>query len=164
MQRFVASVMRPSTAPLVFAVVAAWLAAACAGPGRAGTPRRSATVISTEEIQEMHQAGVRDLYDLVSRQRPRWLDTQSERRLQVENSILVYHNEARLGDVSALRGFPLLSVLSLTYLDAAQATLLPGGGSAHVVAAIVIRTGARPAVSSPPGSPPPPAALRRTYP
>jgi hypothetical protein len=58
-------------------------------------------------------------------------------------TVLVYVNETRLGGLDALRGYPLLSVASLRYLDASQAGLLPGAGSAHVEGAIVIRTGGR---------------------
>jgi hypothetical protein len=127
---------------------------ACAGQGRAGIEARTPNLIDSDEIMEMHQAGVRDLYELVNRQRPRWLQRRPERSLQLETVVLVYHNETRLGGLDALRGYPLLSVVSLRYLDAAQAMLLPGGGSAHIEGAIVIRTGARREAPSPP--PPPP--------
>jgi hypothetical protein len=131
------------------------LAAACAGQSRAGSERRSPNLIAAAEIQEQQDAGVRDLYELVSRQRPAWLQTRTERSLQLETTVLVYHNETRLGGAEALRGYPLLSVLSLRYLDAAQAGLLPGAGSAHVEGAIVIRTGSRSSPPSGTGTPPP---------
>ncbi|HUF25826.1 MAG TPA: hypothetical protein VMM18_02495 [Gemmatimonadaceae bacterium] len=133
---------------LVMALALACVAAGCAGAGRSGSERRDPNLISPAEIEEMHQAGVRDLYELVNRQRPIWLQRRPERSLQLETTILVYLNEARLGGIDALRGYPLLSVVSLRYYDAAQAMLLPGGGSAHVEGAIVIRTGTRPADTS----------------
>ena len=144
--------------PLAFALTLATLA--CAGTGMASPERRSQTLISTDEIREAQQTGVRDLFELVNRQRPRWLQTRTERSLQLETLVLVYHNETRLGGIEALRGYPLLSVISLRYLDAAQAMLLPGGGSAHVEGAIVIRTGAR---SGDPTTPPPPVDAARAY-
>ncbi len=54
--------------------------------------------------------------------------------------IAVYHHDTRLGNLDALRGYPLLSVTSIRYLDAAQAMLLPGAGSSHIQGAIVIST------------------------
>ena len=150
-------------ARLALALGAVCLGAACAGKSRAGSERRNPNLIAAAEIQEMQEAGVRDLYELVSRQRPSWLQTRTERSLQLETAVLVYHNESRLGGVDALRGYPLLLVTSLRYLDAAQAGLLPGAGSAHVEGAIVIRTASRnPAV--PPGTPPPHLALRSSPP
>ena len=142
---------RMSRATVAMGVV---VALGCAGVGRAGIERRTQTLIDSDEIMEMHQAGVRDLYELVNRQRPRWLQTRTERSLQLETVVLVYHNETRLGGIDALRGYPLIAVVSLRYLDAAQAMVLPGAGSAHVEGAIVIRTAAR--TGTPPPPPPPP--------
>jgi hypothetical protein len=136
-------------------VMAACLGVACAGKGRAGSERSNPNLISAAEIAEQQQSGVRDLYELVLRQRPAWLQTRTERSLQLETAVLVYHNETRLGGLDALRGYPLLLVTSLRYLDAAQAGLLPGAGSAHVEGAIVIRTGSRSPAASPAGTPPP---------
>src|SRR5687768_12414988 len=120
---------------LVLAVVVA----ACASSGggsRGSDPNR----ISTAEIQEAQRTGLNDAYELIQRTRPRWLQIRSERSLRLETTILVYQNDSRLGGVDALRGYPLLGISSIRYLDAAQAGLLPGAGSAHVESAIVIAT------------------------
>lgn len=138
---------------IAFAIGALGIDVACAGQSRAGSERRNPNLITAAEIQEQQAGGVRDLYELVSRQRPAWLQTRTERSLQLETLVLVYHNETRLGGIDALRGYPLLSVTSLRYLDAAQAGLLPGAGSAHIEGAIVIRTGSR--TGAPAGTPPP---------
>ena len=140
---------------LALVLGAVGLGAACAGQSRAGSERRNPNLITAAEIQEQQAGGVRDLYELISRQRPAWLQTRTERSLQLETLVLVYHNETRLGGVEALRGYPLLSVESLRYLDAAQAGLLPGAGSAHVEGAIVIRTGSRTRPPAGTGTPPP---------
>ncbi len=138
-------VLRPARAgiALAVAVATACIAVACAGQSRSVAERRNPNLISAAEIEEMHKAGVRDLYELVNRQRPTWLMTRTERSLQLPTTLLVYHHESRLGGIEALRGYPLLLVTSLRYLDAAQAGLLPGAGSAHVEGAIVIHTRAR---------------------
>lgn len=114
------------------------LLAACASRSAAGG--RNPNVISGAELEELRSSGVADLYELISRARPRWLQVRTERSLQLETVILVYHREVRLGGLEALRGYPLTAVTSLRYLDAAQAGLLPGAGSAHVEGAIVITT------------------------
>ncbi len=129
-------------------------ALACAGQGRVGSERRSPQLIGSAEIEEMHRTGIRDLHELVLRQRPAWLQTRGDRSLQLPTAILVYQNETRLGGVDALRGYPLVQVRSLRYLDAAQAGLLPGAGATHVEGAIVIQTGER--TSATPAATPPP--------
>jgi hypothetical protein len=113
---------------------------ACAsGAGGTGT-RTNSNTIDSAQIEDMRRAGVRDLYELVDRLRPRWLQIRSDRSLQLETIILVYHHDTRLGGVETLRGYPLTGITSIRYLDAAQAGLLPGAGSVHVEGAIVINT------------------------
>jgi len=132
--------LRSRRSRLLIVAVAGILAAACAGQSRPGSGGRNSNMISAAEIAEMQQAGVRDLYELVNRRRPTWLQLRTERSLQLPTTVLVYQNDSRLGGIDVLRGYPLVSVASLRYLDAAQAGLLPGAGSAHVEGAIVIRT------------------------
>jgi len=91
--------------------------------------RRNPNVISREEIQQGRQAGVRDLYELIERDRPLWLQTRNPRSLQLPTVIAVYHNQMLLGGVDVLRGYQLTSVTSIRYLDAAQAMVLPGAGA-----------------------------------
>lgn len=114
--------------------------AACAGASRANAAARNPNLITRAEIEEARQSGVRDLYELVDRTRPRWFQTRSQRSMTLETIVAVYLNETRLGGVDALRGYQLDAVSTLRYLDAAQAMLLPGLGSTHVEGAIVINT------------------------
>ena len=116
------------------------LAAACAGSRPGQTGASNPTLITLTDIDQARQDGVRDLYELIDRMRPRWLQGRNPRSLQLPTVIAVYHHETLLGGVDALRGYPLVSVTSLRYLDAAQAMLLPGAGSAHIEGAIVIST------------------------
>ena len=126
--------------PLVrFAIALVLVLSACAGAGR-GAAVRDRNAISASELEQMRQAGVRDLYEAVNRLRPRWLDVRTNRSLQLETVVLVYVNDSRLGGVEALREYPLTNVATLRYLDSAQAGLLPGAGSVHVEGAIVIST------------------------
>ena len=130
-----------STQPtLLLALMVACVAFACASPRSAGLSRRNPNVISRDEIERGQLEGVHDLYELIDRDRPRWLQMRSARSLGLPTVIAVYHNQMMLGGVEMLRGFQLLSVTSIRYLDAAQAMLLPGAGSAHIEGAIVIST------------------------
>jgi len=117
-----------------------WIGAACA----AGRPSRTSTsnpnLISLADIDQAREDGVRDLYELIDRSRPRWLQGRTPRSLEIPTVIAVYHHETLLGGIDALRGYPLISVTSVRYLDAAQAMLLPGAGSMHIEGAIVVST------------------------
>lgn len=116
------------------------LGAACAG-SRAGSSAANPNLITTAEIEQARNEGVQDLYELIDRRRPRWLQIRNERSLHLPTGIAVYHNNARLGGPDVLRGYPLGTVTSIRYLDAAAAMQLPGAGSAHIEGAIVISTG-----------------------
>ena len=132
-----ASLMPPLLAACLTLGLFASARAARAGTSGAGNPN----LITSADLQELEQAGVRDLYEVVRRLRPHWLEVRTQRSLRLETIILVYHDNTRLGDISTLRGYPLMNVNSIRYLDAAQANLLPGAaGSAHVEGAIVIST------------------------
>jgi len=111
---------------------------------------RNRNVISLDEIERARQDGVRDLYELIERLRPRWLLIRNPRSFELPTVIAVYHNEALLGGIDVLRSYQLVSVTSIRYLDAAQAMLLPGAGSAHIESAIVISTAVVPDTGSVP--------------
>ena len=111
----------------------------CASGGR-GSAQSNPNAISKEDIARGQQDGIRDLYELVGRIRPRWLQVRADRSLRLETLIVVYQNNSRLGSLEALRGYPLTNVASLRYLDAAQAGLLPGASGGHIEGAIVIST------------------------
>src|SRR3970040_1070441 len=105
---------------------------ACAGARTVGTRVTNPNLISLTDIDQAREDGIRDLYELIDRIRPRWLQGRNPRSLLLQTVIAVYHHETLLGGIDVLRGYPLLSVTSVRYLDAAQAMLLPGAGSAHV--------------------------------
>ena len=132
--------MRLALASALAAVTAvSTLSVSCASGGRS-TAASNPNTISSQDIARGQQDGVRDLYELVGRLRPRWLQVRADRSLRLETLIVVYQNNSRLGSLEALRGYPLLNVTSLRYLDAAQAGLLPGASGGHIEAAIVIST------------------------
>jgi hypothetical protein len=142
--------LRPSRfhmrTPLVRALVLPLIAcafAACRSAPRANTVALNPNLLVEAEITRARAEGVRDLYELISRTRPRWLDVRQDRSLRLETSIVVYQNNSRLGGIDALRGYALENIASIRYLDSAQAGQLPGAGGGHIEGAIVISTGQR---------------------
>lgn len=112
---------------------------ACATSGEP-TQRRDTTVITRQEIVEM-QGQVSNLYDLVQRLRPRWLDVRAPSSFSGSTEIVVYQDQSYLGDPSMLRGLGLDAAVYLSYLDQSQAMAqLPGLGSRRIAGAIVLHT------------------------
>lgn len=110
-------------------------ASACASAG-GGDPRPRQDVITAEEIEETR---VSNLYELVQRLRPRWLDVRSNQSFTSDTQIVVYQGQSYLGGVEMLRQFGKESAYRLIYLDGPTASAtLPGLGTRQVEAAIVI--------------------------
>jgi hypothetical protein len=116
------------------------LAASCKSAPRASAGNMNPTLLTQADIERGQSEGVRDLHELISRMRPRWMDVRQDRSLRLATQIVVYQNNSRLGSVEALRGYPLANITSVRYLDAAQAGLLPGAAGGHIEGAIVIST------------------------
>ncbi len=134
-------VSRPNATPaLMVALLIGYAVTGCAAARPGAMSGGSPNLITLPELTGAQRDGIRDLYELIDRTRPRWLQGRTPRSLQLPTVIAVYHHETLLGGVDVLRGYPLISVTSVRYLDAAQAMLLPGAGSTHVEGAIVIST------------------------
>lgn len=125
---------------MVIAVLFVVPLGACASAGSGGST--SSTRISAEEIAEM-RGQVGNLYELINRVRPRWLQVRARDRSFSggEQEIVVYQDQSLLGGLEMLRGLGLDMPLYLSYLDGAQATAqLPGLGSRRIEGAIIIHT------------------------
>lgn len=114
---------------------------ACASTGTRG-PRTDPDMITREEIQT---AEATNLYDVVRRLRPRWLNAERRSSTRsfgnVASGIVVYQNRSYLGNLDVLEEWSPEGVYSLEWMDGARASAsLPGIGSRHVVGAIIIRT------------------------
>lgn len=133
----VSVIAAPRLSPMVLVgllIVGALGLVSCATAER--TPRSNPNLLTYEEIQSVEAA---NLFEVVQRLRPRWLEDRSARTTLGSTAILVYEDQARLGDVSVLRQLPVSAAGSMRFLDAAQASAtLPGIGSGHVAGAIVI--------------------------
>lgn len=110
---------------------------ACASSGSKSVRSRS-DILTREEIMSVE---VGNLYEAVQRLRPRWLNVRSAGVGAPFTTIMVYQDQARLGDLEILRQIPPDGVESLRYLDRSTAQMsLPGNWTQGMVGAIVITT------------------------
>jgi len=100
-------------------------------------------VISREEI--VNTEGVRNMYELVQRLRPRWLTVRAgDRSFGMMVEIAVYQGQTYLGDVETLRQLGPTMAYELQYMDGQKAmNTLPGiSPGKHYAGAIIIVTNA----------------------
>ncbi len=84
-----------------------------------------------------------NLFDVVQRLRPRWLEVRSERSLGPNarpTEILVFQGQALLGGTAILQQFAPDVAYEMQWLDAATAAASLPVGDRRVAGAIVIRT------------------------
>ena len=123
---------------LIRSIVALGLAAVLGGCASTGsTSMRSRSDVLTRE--EIMSVPVGNLYEVVQRLRPRWLNVRSSGVGALSTTIAVYQDQVRLGDLEILRQIPPQGVESLRYLDRSTAQMsLPGNWTPGMVGAIVI--------------------------
>jgi len=119
------------------------LLVSCAAPGAGGGRQLSdPDFITREQIDESGSS--RTAWDLVNSIRPQWLITRGLANLAqaagVED-IVIYLDNARLGDRETMRRVSLGSIQYLRFFTAAEATQRWGGG--HLHGAILISTRSR---------------------
>lgn len=109
--------------------------AGCATTGRSGGDGQSRDVITRQEIMD---ADVSNLYQVVKRLRPEWFRVRS-RSLSKKSEILVIRDGTVIGNVETLREIGRDGIEELRYLDGdtAAATLV-GAREGFVEGAIVI--------------------------
>ncbi len=114
------------------------LLAGCA-TAPAGKGGRQRDLLTREEILAV---SVNNLYELIEQVRPNWLNVRNAARsFQLNTEIVVYQGQSLLGGPELLRQIAPREAYEIRYLDGPTATAtLPGLGSRHVAAAIVIRT------------------------
>lgn len=121
-----------------------FLSNACAAPRGVASPvidRRN--IISADEIRKFGPNGT--AYELVNTLRKQWLNVRGAELSEAPQvnfetgevlregtpMLVVYLDNARMGDQQQLRSIPLAGVLAVRYYDAAQATLKWGQGHRH---------------------------------
>jgi hypothetical protein len=123
--------------------LAATTASGCATTNSAGGGSALADVISREEI--VGTEGVRTMYELVQRLRPRWLTIRAgDRSFGMSVEIAVYQGQTYLGDVETLRQLGPTMAYEIQYMDGQKAmNTLPGiSPGKHYAGAIIIVTSA----------------------
>lgn len=129
---------RRTAAGLSLAACLALGAPGCATTGSTGGESGSSDVITRDEIVE---TDVSNLYQVVQRLRPGWLQIQS-RSMERESEILVIRDGTVIGDVQTLRELGRDGIQQLRWMDGetAAATLV-GARSGYVEGAIVVERG-----------------------
>ncbi len=119
----------------LFAVGTLW---GCAST-KAATEGNRSDVITREEIMN---SGAINLYEVVRRLRPQWINIRAARSFSMETEIVVFQNDMHLGGPEALKQIGPELAYELRWLDGVRATsMLPGLSSGrHVEGAIIVST------------------------
>lgn len=127
-------------ATLLVVILAAGAVTACSSATKSNSANTRVDLLTREQI--MSVSGVNNLYEVVKRLRPRWLEARGgDRSFALPTEIVVYQDQAFLGDVEVLGQLSPEMAYQLRWLDAATASAtLPGLGSRHVAGAIVLST------------------------
>jgi hypothetical protein len=116
-------------------VLIAALAACATGP-RDGEPRQrhDINLLTRADLDELN---VRNAYEAVERMRPEWLRPRT-RSVRFPVEVVVFFNNAPLGDVTTLRQVSIEGIHEIRWLDPSQAqSRLAGAG--HSLAGGVIQ-------------------------
>ena len=122
---------------LLVAAVTSGCAASRSTSGEAGR----SDVITRAEIEGAE--GVRNMYELVQRLRPRWITMRAEgRSFGMATEIAVFQGQTYLGNVETLRQMGHTMAYELRYMDGQKAmATLPGiGPGKHLSGAIIVVT------------------------
>lgn len=120
------------------AVVALGALACGARSAGDGQPRPSySDVITREELQALQ---VRTAYEAIQQLRPRWLQVLGgPRSFSIETEVVVFQDQALLGNPDILKTLGTEGIYSIRYLDGVTAKAsLTGLGDRHLQGAIVI--------------------------
>jgi hypothetical protein len=104
----------------VVPVLALIVAGACAGRARPDSSFRERNVMRITEIQEGRTLGLGNLYDLVERNHPEWLQTVRANAL-TNNTPTVWIDLQRMGAVGSLRTIQLAGITGVRYLSPPEA-------------------------------------------
>jgi hypothetical protein len=117
------------------------VAGGCAATNSSGSEGTRSDVITRAEIMEA--TGIRNMYELVSRLRPRWVTMRAgDRSFGMATEIAVFQGQTYMGNIDTLRQLGHTMAYELRYLDGqtAMATLTGFGAGKHLSGAIVIVT------------------------
>ncbi len=124
----------------VAAAAVGFAVTACATPGPGeGSSSQNPNLLTREEIAA---SDATNLYDVIARLRPRWLQVRSQRSFSMPTEIAVLQNELYLGNVEVLKQMTLDVAYRIEYYEGARAaTAFPALMTGrHIEGAIVVRT------------------------
>jgi hypothetical protein len=127
---------------IVAFVLTALTLAGCASSGGSTKGSRSTSsrdLLHQEEILETKAA---NLYEVVQRLRPRWLNVRSSGQsiTPTRTSVLVYDGAVRIGEAEVLKSMMPQSVVSMRYMSGTDATISLVGTTDQWVAGVIILT------------------------
>lgn len=131
--------IRNYTRFLFVLVLAVTTVGACASGGE----RLGSSSSTTLTVEDMEAVPGMNLYEVIDRLRPRWLQIRHTMSMSgTPGQIVVFMNNTYLGNPDQLRQFQPRDVLEVRYLDGPQATAQLRGypSTVHVVGAIVLVT------------------------
>ena len=128
-------------AVLILTLLVPALSLGCASSGTtSGADDRGRSDLLTRE--QILGAEATNLYDVVRRLRPRWLQVRSMRSLNMETEIAVLQNDMYLGAAETLKQMSPELAWEIRYLEGSRAaTAIPGLMSGrHIEGAIIVMT------------------------
>lgn len=105
--------------------------ASCASGGS----RESSSLRDTITYEDVQDLSVSSAYEAIRRLRPRWLLSRGTGA----GEVVVFLNERRLGPVSALEGIQTSSIVTMTFIDARDATIRFGSGHSGGIISVITR-------------------------
>jgi hypothetical protein len=129
--------LREKTRFVLLSLLPLAFATACASTG--GAAGSSASILTQEEMTD---APASNVYEVVDRLRPRWLQVRAPMTIDGQAQILVYLNQSYLGGPEVLREFEVDQVQRIRYLDGPRAsgTLSGYPSDIPIAGAIVLET------------------------
>jgi len=127
----------PSRGALMALLVAGALWGCASTKG--GKENKDSSLLTREEIMG---TGATNLFDVVNRLRPQWLNVRTISSFSLSDEIVVFQNDMQLGGPDALRQLVPELAYEIRWLDGVRASsMLPGLMSGrHVLGAIIVST------------------------
>lgn len=126
----------------VFAVFPILLMGCVTTDSSSGSSEYSPNVISQSEIQEM--ANVVDAYTLVQHYHPQWLQKRGRSSIERPGDVVVYVEDSRQGNPSALRQVSVANVQKIEFLPPGEATMQYGSGHDNGAIRVHLKDGSSP--------------------
>lgn len=126
-------------AVLVFTLLVPAISMGCASTGAGSGEKERSDLLTREQILG---AEATNLYDVVRRLRPRWINVRANRSFEMDTEVVVVQNDVYLGPAEILKEISPESAYQLQYLEGTRAaTAIPGlMNDRHVEGAIIIST------------------------